>query len=75
MKDRVVPQGEGHIGLEVQSVHWRIIGLGNELIELLMLLLCDVRGFVGPKGLHSVDRLAIEENREANEVAVGLNCG
>lgn len=62
---------EGGIGLEVESVAGRIIGvLGEVLVEISVVLFCDFTGFLCPERLGGVDKLAVEEDRYSNKVAV-----
>ena len=49
-----------------------VVGVGLELVELGVFLLLDLILTAEPEGLHRVDALAIEIDRERHERAVAL---
>ena len=64
---------ERRVGAEMQAVGRLVEGLAGELIERLVFLLGDLGLVLQPQRLDLVDALAVEEDREADEVAVVLD--
>ena len=61
------------VGGEMQAVGRVVVGVAGEFVEGLVLLLGDVRLVLQPQRLDLVDALAVEDDREADEVAVALD--
>ena len=57
----------------METVFGLVPGLAGELVESLVLLVVDFALVLEPQGLDFVDALLAEKNREADEVAVGLD--
>ncbi len=64
---------ERRVGGEVQAIGRLVPCLACKLIERLVFVLADLGLILEPECLHLVDALAIEQDREADEVAIGLD--
>ena len=65
--------GDGRIGREMQAVLGWLVVMGEVLVELLIFLLLHLVLRTGPNGLHRVDPLAVQFQREGHEVGVPLD--
>jgi hypothetical protein len=57
----------------MQSVLRRVVSLGDELVELFVLLLGHRVRLLHPDGRNGVDKSAVERDVEANEIRVVLD--
>mmetsp|Transcript_42069 Transcript_42069/g.106161 ORF Transcript_42069/g.106161 Transcript_42069/m.106161 type:complete len:589 (-) Transcript_42069:265-2031(-) len=60
--------GERHVRLEHEVVERLVVGVRDELIELLVLFLAHLLGGQRPQRLHRVDRLAVQPDVKVDKV-------
>ena len=59
----------------MQPVAWFIPGMGDELVEFVILLIADLALLLEPEGLHVIYPLAIQQDREGHKIRITLEDG